>query len=713
MKIKSKFFLSSILVGIISALLASFSAIYSISNKYENIAIEETISKTHASENFFYENLGNLTRKAAFISELSEIIDNIEKPEELSVYLENKSFFLNNINATILDPNFNIIVSFNNSSSDSCINKNNTIKIPFLSKQRDRLIRDAGIFKISNKIYILVISPIVDQKSFDFKGYIFFELCLNSEFADQLKDKTNGDIVIISNREKLASTFQDAEGRRFFPKIPKISKDKIEKLNIFNGKFLIESFPIISYSGTNIGKVLVSVNINDTTIAKKHGILNILLVLLIVVILVIFISLWLGNKLTKPVLVLSDGAKSISKGKLDIKIKPTSKDEIGQLTKLFNKMAESVKNQREEILDLKIFFEKIIENSPYALFICDASSNIVTINSAAKKIFEVNQKEVENKELFTIIELPQSIRAEYFTVLLSGQPSFYDKYPLIMKNGEEKIVRLTFYNIKLKTKDMVAVQIEDISEQLKMEQELIHAQKLGTLGEMSSKFTHEFNNLITGIMGYVELIKSKVSKNSEIYNKIDAIGKMSKKANELGKNILDFSKKETIKLEKINIGELIYSALSLIENTILKNIEIEKRYNKKIQYYIYGNKTKLLLVLFNTLFNAKDSIQIAEREKGRIIISIERFTQEQNKIKFIRMQIFDNGTGIEPNIIERIFDPYFTTKRKKGTGLGLSYVKQIVEENKGVISVKSKPEEGATFIFDFQEFEPSQSIQEN
>jgi hypothetical protein len=228
MKIKSKFFLSSILVGIISALLATFSAIYSISNKYENIAIEETILKTHTAENSFYENLGDLTRKAAFISELSGIIDNIEKPEDLSVDLENKSFFLNNINATILDPDFNTIVSFNNSSSDSCINKNNTIKIPFFNKERDPLIRDAGIFKINDKIYILVISPIVDQKTFDFKGYVFFELCLNSELADLLKEKTKGDIIIISDKEELASTFQDTEGRRFFPKIPEIPKDKIE-----------------------------------------------------------------------------------------------------------------------------------------------------------------------------------------------------------------------------------------------------------------------------------------------------------------------------------------------------------------------------------------------------------------------------------------------------------------------------------------------------
>lgn len=708
MKIKSKFFLSSILVGIISALLATFSAIYSISNKYENIAIEETILKTHTAENSFYENLGDLTRKAAFISELSGIIDNIEKPEELSVDLENKSFFLNNINATILDSDFNTIVSFNNSSSDSCINKNNTIKIPFFNKERDPLIRDAGIFKINNKIYILVISPIVDQKTFDFKGYVFFELCLNSEFADLLKEKTKGDIIIISDKEELASTFQDTEGRRFFPKIPEIPKDKIEKVNILNKKFLIESFPIISYSNANIGKVLVSININDITVAKKQGILSILLVLLIVIILVISISLWVGNKLTKPILILSEGAKSISKGKFDVKIRPTSKDEIGQLTKLFNKMAESIKNQREEILDLKIFFEKIIENSPYAIFICDESSKIITINSAAKKIFGINKKEAENKDFFTIIELPQSIKAEYFTVLLSGQPSFYDKYPLMVKHGEKKIVRFTFYNIKLKAKGMVAVQIEDVSEQLKMEQELTHAQKLGTLGEMSSKFTHEFNNLITGIVGYVDLIKNEVSKNSEIYAKIDAIGKISKKANDLGKNILDFARKETIKLEKINIGELTDSVLRLIENTILKNIEIEKRYNKKTQYLIYGNKTKLSLVLFNTFFNAKDSIQIAGRKKGRIVISIERFTQKQNKIKFIRIQIFDNGAGIEPNIIERIFEPYFTTKKRKGTGLGLSYVKQIVEENRGVISVKSKTDEGATFIFDFQEFEPSQ-----
>ncbi len=707
MKIKSKFFLSSILVGIISALLATFSAIYSISNKYENTAIKETILKTHTAENSFYETLGDLTRKAAFISELSGIIDNIEKPDELSIDLENKSFFLNNINVTILDPDFNTIVSFNNSSSDSCINKNKTIKIPFFNKQRDPLIRDAGIYKINNKIYILVISPIVDQKTFDFKGYVFFELCLNSEFADLLKEKTKGDIVIISDKEELASTFQDTEGRRFFPKIPEIPKDKIEKVDILNKKFLIESFPIISYSKANIGKVLVSININDITVAKKHGILSILLVLLIVVILVIFISLWVGKRLTKPILILSEGAKSISKGKFDIKIRPTSKDEIGQLTKLFNEMAESIKDQTEEILDLKIFFEKIIENSPYAIFICDESSKIIIINSAAKKIFGINKKEVENKDFFTIIELPQSIKAEYFTVLLSGQPCFYDKYPLMVKHGEEKIVRFTFYNIKLKTKDMIAVQIEDVSEQLKMEQELTHAQKLGTLGEMSSKFTHEFNNLITGIMGYVDLIKNEVNKNSEIYAKIDALGKISKKANDLGKNILDFARKETIKLEKINIGELTDSVLRLIENTILKNIEIEKKYNKKNQYLIYGNKAKLSLALFNTFFNAKDSIQIAVRKKGRIVISIERFTQKQNKIKFVRIQIFDNGTGIEPNIIERIFEPYFTTKKRKGTGLGLSYVKQIVEENRGVISVKSKPEEGATFIFDFQEFESS------
>ncbi|MCP4150487.1 MAG: PAS domain S-box protein [bacterium] len=702
MKIRTKLFFSFIIIAGLSAFLASFSAIYSISEKYESIAVTETLSTCQNAENFFYEYLGDLTRKAAFLSTLKEIVDNMEKPEELSRALENKDFFLYNIDIKVISPEIKIIASYSSSPGGS-LKQEELAGLPFFEKERDPLLRDAGIFKIKNKVCILVVAPIIEEASFSFKGYLMFELYLSVEFADQLKEKIKGELLILSGQNKLASTFQDDEGQRYFPEIPSLTQRETGKLEIAGDDFLVTYFPITGYNKNTVGKIVVAVNIRDILVAKGHGIRSILKVLAIAVLFVIIISLFVGKKLTDSILRLSRGAEALAKGQFDIRIEPTSGDEIGHLTEIFNEMTQSLKTHSEEILDLKLFFEKIIENSPSAIIICDIVSNALTINPAAEKLFNITIDDVKGKEIFDVINLPLALQADFYQVILSGQPTSYDSYRLSLSDGEDKIFRMTFYEVALKKTNSIAIQIEDITESLRLEEELTHAQKLGTLGDVLSRFTHEFNNLMTGIIGHISLLKAKMPPGDKNYNRILSIEDLSTKAQELGKNVLSFSKKEKMEVKRIEIKKLIDSVINLVEKTVFKDVGIKTNY-KAAPFYTMANREKLSLALLNLLINAKDAVKGTQQDEGVISITVDRIQNSDGK-KYLRIRIADNGSGIMEKNLVRIFDPYFTTKGKKGTGLGLATVKDIVEKCGGTIEVESLIGKGTTFDLQFPESE--------
>ncbi len=702
MKIRTKLFFAFILTAGLSAVLATFSAIFSISEKYEEMAVEETVSVRKAAESFFHDNLGDLTRKAAFLSELGEIVDNLDNPGDLSLALDRKNFFLYNTDIKVVDAEARILASYT-AAAEPFLKQEDIPKLPFFAEGNDPLLRDGGVFKIKNRLCILVKSPIVDPASFDIKGYIIFELYLNSEFADQLKEKAKGEIIIIAGQKKMASTFQDSNGERVFPEIRRLDNQQTAHLKFQETNFLIDRFPVVDYYENQVGEIVVAVNVQDIIVAKKHGIQNILLVLGLVVVIVVVFSIFVGAKLTNSILRLSTGAEALTKGDFDVRLEVRSKDEIGQLTRVFNKMTESLKTQRDEILALKQYFEKIIDNSPSAIIICDVVSHAITINPAAERMFGITADEIKGREVFDLISLPLSLQADFYQVILSGNPISYDSYRLTMPDKSEKIFRLTFYEVAIKGSISVAIQIQDITESFKLEEELTHAQKLGTLGEVLGRFTHEFNNLMTGIIGHISLLVRKTDAKDGNYKRLLAIEDLASKARNLGKNVLSFSRKGTMEREAVEIVHLVDSVLHLVEKTVFKGIDIKRNYNGS-SFYALTNPEKLSLALLNLLINAKDALKDVKRNHNVISISVDRREAETGD-KFLEITVADNGSGIEEDIQERIFDPYFTTKGKMGTGLGLATVKDIVEKSGGTIEVSSVVGEGTSFVIRFLEAE--------
>jgi hypothetical protein len=165
MKIQTKLLLSLIVIAVLSIVITLNFSIISISKRYEKTAREEIADARKVAEGVFLENLGDLVRKALFLSELKEIIENTGNLDDLAMALEFKNFFFSNTNIKILDPAGKIVLTHDNSSA-SYISAANQDKIAFLNTQRDPLIREAGVFLVEGHLCLAAISPIIDQESF-------------------------------------------------------------------------------------------------------------------------------------------------------------------------------------------------------------------------------------------------------------------------------------------------------------------------------------------------------------------------------------------------------------------------------------------------------------------------------------------------------------------------------------------------------------------
>ncbi len=695
MKIQTKLLLSLIFIAVFSIVITLNFSILSISRRYEKAAREEVAGARKVAENVFLENLGDLVRKALFLSELKEIIENTEDLDELAMALEFKNFFFSNTNIKILDPASRIVLTHDNSSA-STISAANQDKVTFLNSQRDPLIREAGVFLVDGNLCLAAISPIVDQETFGLKGFTMLEIPFNLEFADHIKEKSKAEIMLYVQEQPLASTLTDGNGDMVFPAPSQIRSRAALRFLPGGDRHLIESFIVEDFNKKPVGEIFVSVNIENIMAAKQVSITSLLYVSLLIGLIVILTSVLLGRRLTSPIGKLARGAEAIAAGNYDVHMQLNSRDEIGELAGVFNKMSDSIKVQRDEIRELQQFFESIVEHSPSAIVIGNESAEVIAMNPAAERLLEHPLAELKNRPLFEMLPAFTPLKEDYVKVLLTGDPCFHDNYSLVHEQEGEKTLRLTLYKIPLPGTPAEVLQIEDVSEKFELEEKLVHAQKLGTLGELLSRFTHEFNNLMTSLLGHLTLLKREAGEENPLARRTQLIEEVALRAHHLGKDILDFSRKEKLKKEVLNVHDAIDTVLNLLGRTVLKRIQVENKFTGS-DLTVLMNKEKFLLALFNVLINAKDAILAAERERGLIRISVDRIFVPRTQQNFVRIRVSDNGDGIDEKIINKIFEPYFTTKGEKGTGLGLTTVKEIVEENAGWIEVDAKKGGGSAF----------------
>ncbi len=285
------------------------------------------------------------------------------------------------------------------------------------------------------------------------------------------------------------------------------------------------------------------------------------------------------------------------------------------------------------------------------------------------------------------------------TIIVGGKET-YNSFEI--NHIEQFASLLSFAVSSIKTRELNAA----------LENRLLQSQKLETIGKLTSGMAHDFSNLLSSIFGSLNLLKKRVPESDNIFRLLDNIENCSIRAKDLTRGLLSYGKPTPKRKELIKPNLLISEISKVISQTFPKIINLKTNIEEKL-YDILGNGTEIYQVLLNLNVNAKEAIE----GKGTIFLSAKNITiDEKNMINYplldkgnyVNFTVRDTGSGIDEENLQKIFDPYFSTKEKEtGSGLGLYVTYGIIKAHKGHIEVSSTIGEGTAFDVFIPAFEPS------
>src|SRR3990170_3214177 len=361
----------------------------------------------------------------------------------------------------------------------------------------------------------------------------------------------------------------------------------------------------------------------------------------------------------------------------------------------------------ENLLALKIYNENVVSRTPIGLLVVDNNLWITIANQASREIFKKAGWREDLSDLsfnqISILDLvPEEEKNKWkkicYQVLYTGQP--YEEAKSFHKFKDEELVLSVkvspLENVENRIMGLILV-VEDITDKVLLEKRLIQSEKLVAAGEMSASIGHELNNYLTIILNNAELLPLHLKKGEleKVSSNAKAILESVNTMKRFTDGLMDFSKLET-KVEKYDLKNLIEDLLfSLRPQTKFSQIKFNTNFDPELPMLELdaGQIQQVFLNLFN---NAAESIKERSDGKGEIWISSEYKPEE----KKIWVKIEDNGTGISPENLSKIFEPHFTTK-KEGHGLGLVTCQKIIRNHKGEIKVKSELGKGTSFLLSF------------
>ncbi len=371
---------------------------------------------------------------------------------------------------------------------------------------------------------------------------------------------------------------------------------------------------------------------------------------------------------------------------------------------------------REKELEKKLIeseqrYRKIFEESLHGLFVSTVDGHIIDINPAGLNIFGYSSLEEIQKIDITreLYKYPEQ-RGQYIRQIQEkGFVKDYESH-IKKKDGSEIIVLETSTAVYDENKNFVGLRgiMRDVTEKRVLEQQLMQVQRMESIGTLAGGVAHDFNNILTIINGYSELLLMQIDKENPIYHKIDGIYKAGERAQKLTGQLLAFSRKQVFKPQIMNINHCISSINKMLKRLITEDINMEIILKENLPH-IKADMSQLEQILINLVVNARDSFQEVVRpdfhkkitiETGQVFLddSYVKKHYVSKKGDYVFLAVSDNGTGMDDETKQRVFEPFFTTKDKtKGTGLGLSTVYGIVKQNNASIYIYSELDIGTMF----------------
>ncbi len=371
----------------------------------------------------------------------------------------------------------------------------------------------------------------------------------------------------------------------------------------------------------------------------------------------------------------------------------------------------SRKQVEKDLRESEAQYRSLFKNNHSVMLLIDPeTANIVDANPAAVSFYGWSYEELTRKKITDINRLTKE---QVFDVMekvkMEQRKHLYFRH--VLDSGEIRDVEVYSGPIKVHGRELLYSIVHDITARKKAEEEkaaleaqLFHAQKMESIGTLSGGIAHDFNNLLGIILGNAELAMDDLPEWHPAKSNFNEIRTASLRARDVVKQLLSFSRKSDPKQRPAKLVQIVEDALKFLRSSTPTSIEIHQHIPNDTDDTILADSTQINQVLINLFTNAAHAM---EDTGGVITIGIENIDLDQSSAtvypdlppgSYVKLTVRDTGTGIDHEIKDRIFDPYFTTKEVgKGTGIGLSVVHGIVKSHNGAISVDSKFGEGTTF----------------
>ena len=350
--------------------------------------------------------------------------------------------------------------------------------------------------------------------------------------------------------------------------------------------------------------------------------------------------------------------------------------------------------------------EELVAGAPLAITVLDNDTNVLMWNAAAEEMFQWKAFEVVGRPLPTVPDEEQpafeSMRARERT----GESIRSMAARRRRKDGTMLDVQISTAPLRDRDDAVVGVigMIADVSEQRRLEAQLRMAQKMEAVGLLAGGVAHDFNNLLTAIKGFASLLQMTIPPADESHEFVDEIVKAADRAAGLTAQLLAFSRRQLLRPEDIDLNARVRDLQRMLGLLVNEGGELVLRLDPALGL-VHADPGQLEQIVLNLAVNARDAI--AGRRGGRITIATSNVTLRDEFTlwrvapapgEYVRLDVSDNGVGMDAATQARIFDPFFTTKGAgHGTGLGLATVYGIVKQSSGFVWVHSAPGEGSTF----------------
>ena len=361
-----------------------------------------------------------------------------------------------------------------------------------------------------------------------------------------------------------------------------------------------------------------------------------------------------------------------------------------------------------QILQKEAMFKTLVNSSPNAILIIENDGAISFANKQASLLFGWQIEELIGKPFDELIPdefnqyhaaIQQRLARNDVVDVYASEHQFIAK----TKHGNELNVEVTLSPVKINRDLMTMAIVRDVTAKLKIEEHLRQSQKMEAIGQLTGGVAHDFNNLLGVIIGNLDLLSSMYPADDKAQKRISGALKASLSGAELTKRLLAFARKQTLNPDYIDIGASLKEMLPILDRTMKGEVEIKMSLPESMSKVFIDNG-EFENVILNMTINARDAMP----KGGVLTIEVNEIELDDDFIelndeglspgRYVHIILSDTGSGMPPEVIKHIFEPFYTTKEKgKGTGLGLAMAHGFVKQSKGMIRVYSEKDIGTTF----------------